>query len=179
MRHTANFTALAQGAISGSGVLTGDQSYQLWRSSMSIRKVQIWSGFFSLLVCAAVALAQNATGSITGTVIDPNNEVIANATITVTSRATGAMRKVTTKGEGNYTVENLLPGEYEVKVEVQGFVTQIQILPVQVGASTTGNFSMTIGAASQTIEVSGGAPVINTTDTVVGGIVNREAIDNL
>src|SRR5262245_28241793 len=146
---------------------------------MRFRRVQFCSGFLSLFVCAAVALAQNATGSIAGTVMDPNNEVIANATITVTNRATGAMRKVTTKGEGNYTVESLLPGEYEVKVEVQGFVTQVQILPVQVGASTTGNFSMTIGAANQTIEVSGGAPVINTTDTVVGGIVNREAIDNL
>src|SRR5215468_12615110 len=167
MRHTANFTAPAQGAFSGSGVLTSDQSHQLWRSSMSIRKVQIWSGFLSLLVCAAVALAQNATGSITGTVIDPNNEVIANATITVTSRATGAMRKVSTRGEGNYTVENLIPGEYEVRVESQGFVTQVQVLLVQVGASTTSNFSMTVGATSQTIEVAGGASVINTTDSVV------------
>src|SRR5215510_832825 len=179
MRPAANFTTPARGAFSGGGVFNSDSSHQLWRSSMRIRKVQFCSGLLSLLVCAAVALAQNATGSITGAVIDPNNEVIANATITVTSRATGAMRKVTTKGEGNYTVENLIPGEYEVKVEAQGFVTQIQILPVQVGASTTGNFSMTIGAANQTIEVSGGAPVINTTDTVVGGIVNREAIDNL
>src|SRR5215471_16252415 len=179
MRPAANFTTPARGAFSGGGVFTSDSSHQLWRSSMRIRKVQFCSGLLSLFVCAAVALAQNATGSITGAVIDPNNEVIANATITVTSRATGAMRKITTKSEGNYTVENLFPGEYEVKVEAQGFVTQIQILPVQVGASTTGNFSMTIGAANQTIEVSGGAPVINTTDTVVGGIVNREAIDNL
>src|SRR5215475_2889871 len=97
-------------------------------------------GFLLALVCEAVSLAQNATGSITGAVTDPNNEVIANATVTVTNRATGAVRKVTSKDEGNYTVENLLPGEYEVKIEVQGFITQIKVLLVQVGGSTTGNF---------------------------------------
>jgi hypothetical protein len=146
---------------------------------MRFRQSQFLSGFLLLLVCAAATLAQNATGSITGTVTDPNNEVIANAAVTVTNKATGAVRKIATKGEGNYTVENLIPGEYEVRVESQGFITQLQVLLVQVGASTTGNFSMSIGAASQTIEVTGGAPIINTTDTVVGGVVNREAIENL
>ena len=110
---------------------------------------------------------------------DPNNEALASAAVTVTSKATGAVRKVSTKGEGNYTVENLIPGEYEVRVESQGFATQVQVLLVQVGASTTGNFSMTIGAANQTIEVTGGAPVINTTDTVIGGVINRERVENL
>jgi hypothetical protein len=146
---------------------------------MRFRQAQFWTGFSFLLVCAAAALAQNATGSITGAVTDPNNEAIASATVTVTNKATGAVRKVATKGEGNYTVENLIPGEYEVRVESHGFVTQVRVLLVQVGASTTGNFSMTVGAANQTIEVTGGAPVINTTDSVVGGIVNREAIENL
>ncbi len=146
---------------------------------MHFRKVQFLSGFLLLLVCAGAGLAQNATGSITGMVTDPNNEAIASAAVTVTSKATGAVRKIATKGEGKYTVENLIPGEYEVRVESQGFVTQVQVLLVQVGASTTGNFSMTVGATSQTIEVSGGASVINTTDSVVGGVVNRQAIENL
>jgi hypothetical protein len=147
---------------------------------MRFRKVQSFSGILlSLFVGATVALAQNATGAITGVVTDPNSEALANATITITNNATGAVRKLTTKGEGNYTAENLVPGEYEVKVESQGFVTQIRILLVQVGASTTGNFAMTVGATNQTMEVSGGAPVINTTDTVIGGVVNRERIESL
>jgi carboxypeptidase family protein len=146
---------------------------------MRFRQVQFCTGFLLLLASVAIALAQNATGSITGTVTDPNNEAIANATITVTNKATGAVRKLTTKGEGNYTVENLVPGEYEVRVESQGFVTQVRVMLVQVGASTTGNFSMTVGATNQTMEVSGGAPVINPTDTVIGGVVNRERIESL
>ena len=54
---------------------------------MRFRKVHFCSGFLLALVCAAAALAQNATGSITGTVKDPNNEVIANAVVTVTNEA--------------------------------------------------------------------------------------------
>lgn len=146
---------------------------------MRFRQSQIWSGFLLSLVCSAAALAQNATGSITGTVIDPNNDVVANATITVTNKATGAVRKVATRGGGTYSVENLFPGEYEVKVEAQGFVTQLQALPVVVGSTTTGNFSMTVGGTSQTIEVTAAAPIINTTDTTVGGVVNRDRVENL
>jgi hypothetical protein len=146
---------------------------------MRFRKVHFCSGFLLLLVCAAIAVAQNATGSITGTVTDPNNDVVSNATITVTNKATGAVRKVATRGAGAYSVENLFPGVYEVKVEAQGFTTQLQTLPVEVGNTTTGNFSMTVGVASQTVEVTGGAPIINTTDTTVGGVINRDRVENL
>jgi hypothetical protein len=97
----------------------------------------------------------------------------------VTNKATGAVRKVTTRGGGVYSVENLFPGEYEVKVEAQGFITQLQALPVVVGNTTTGNFSMTVGGASQTIEVTAAAPIINTTDTTVGGVVSRERVESL
>jgi hypothetical protein len=146
---------------------------------MRFRQSQFLSGFFLLLVCAAVTLAQNATGSITGTVTDPNNEAITNAVVTVTNKATGAVRKLTTRSEGNYSVENLFPGEYEIKVESQGFVSQAQTLTVQVGNNTTGNFSMTVGATSQTIEVTGGAPLVNTTDSNIGGVVTRNQINDL
>jgi sarcosine oxidase gamma subunit len=131
------------------------------------------------LFCAAAGLAQNATGAITGAVTDPNNEAIMNATVTVTNKATGATRKVMTKEEGNFTVENLMPGEYEVKVEARGFITQLQLLAVQVGNGATANFSMTVGVASQTVEVSGTAQIVNTTDTVVGGVISRERVENL
>src|SRR5262247_868654 len=138
---------------------------------MRFRKVQFRSGFLLALICAAVALAQNATGSIAGTVIDPKNDVIA--------KATGQGRKVATRGAGSYSVENLFPGIYEVKVEAQGFVTQLQTLPVEVGNTTTGNFSMTVGVTSQTIEVTGASPILNTSDTTVGGVVNRDRVENL
>src|SRR5262245_44365347 len=124
-------------------------------------------------------VAQNATGSIRGTITDQNGAVLPKANVAATRIATTSTRKVTTANDGNYSVENLLPGEYEVKVEAQGFASQIQRLIVEVGNATTANFAMSVGAVSQTVEVTAEAPVINTTDTVVGGVINRERVENL
>jgi hypothetical protein len=125
------------------------------------------------------ATAQNATGSITGTVTDPNNALVPNAAVTATNRATGAARKVTTKEEGSFVFENLLPGEYEVKVEASGFTTQLRTQTVQVGTTATLNFSLSVGTASQTIEVVGGAPILNTSDSGLGGVVTQAQVENL
>ncbi len=106
--------------------------------------------------------------------------MIANAAISVTNKATGAARRLVTSNEGNYLADNLPPGEYEVKVEAMGFAYQIQALTVQVGITTTSNFSLTVGVASQTIEVTGGgAPILNTSDSGLGGIVTQKQIESL
>ena len=124
-------------------------------------------------------LAQNATGSIKGLVKDPNSAVVENASVTATLKTTGSVRKLNTGSDGTFVVENLLPGEYEVKIEAQGFTTLIQTVIVEVGSTTTTDFPLAVGGGTQTIEVTGGAPVINTTDTVVGGIINRDRVENL
>ena len=63
--------------------------------------------FFSVPV-----LAQATTGTIKGTVVDPNGAVIAGASVTVKNEATGVEEVTSTSGEGNFTVSNLLPGKY-------------------------------------------------------------------
>jgi hypothetical protein len=134
----------------------------------------------ALLMCVSIqAFAQNATGSIKGVVKDQNDAVVTTAVITATNKATGAVRKMNAGSDGIYALENLAPGEYEVKAESQGFSTQIQTLTVEVGATATGNFSMTVGAVTQVVEVTAEAPIINTTDTVVGGVINRHQVENL
>lgn len=125
------------------------------------------------------AFGQNATGAIKGVVKDPNNAVVTNAVATSTSKATGATRKLNAGSDGVFVFESLQPGDYEVKVEAQGFSTQVQILTVQVGGTTTADFSVAVGATTQTVDVTADAPVINTTDTVVGGIIGRDRVENL
>jgi hypothetical protein len=146
---------------------------------MRFRIVQFCSGFLLVFLCAAIALAQNATGSITGTVTDPTGAVLPNASVTVTNTATGATRKLTTGSEGNYSAENLAPGEYEVKVEASGFTSQIKTLIVQVGNTANGAFAMSVGAASQTVEVVGAAPILNTSDSGLGGVVTQKQVESL
>jgi hypothetical protein len=125
------------------------------------------------------APAQNATGSMRGTVKDQDGAVLSGASVTVTSSATKATRRTKTSDDGTFSSENLQPGEYEVKVELHGFASQAQKLIVEVGNTTSANFSMTVGAVTQTVQVVAEAPVINKTDTVVGGIINRDRVENL
>ena len=149
---------------------------------MRNKQVHQLTTILSIVILAGMgmqAYAQNATGAINGIVSDPNNEMISNAVVTVTNKATGVTRKITTKSEGTFRFENMVPAEYEVKVEAQGFITQIQNYIVQVGQTTTGNFSLTIGATSQTIEVTGGAPILNTSDSGLGGVVTRNQVESL
>ena len=69
-----------------------------------------------LLLCTAALAQTPTTGRIAGTVKDPNGAVIAGAQVTVTNKTKGDERKVTTDGEGNYTVSVLPPGAYRVTV---------------------------------------------------------------
>ena len=165
-----------QGSLRGAIIDKGEKCMR-FKYSYLLYAVVLLALSMSLGICV---FAQNATGSITGVITDPNNAVIPNAAVTVTNRATGAVRKVVTKEEGNYTVENLVPGQYEVKIEAKGFSTMLQIVSVEVGSTATGNFAMTVGQSSELITVSGeSSSLVNTTDTVVGGIVNRDKVENL
>ncbi len=143
----------------------------------------LWLSVFVLgllLSPASRAYAQNATGAINGTVSDPQDAVVAGATVSATHRATGATRKLTSNSEGSFVFESLIPGEYEVKVEAQGFTSQLTVFTVQVGATVSAKFALSVGRSSELINVSGDStPIVNTTDTVVGGLINREKVENL
>ena len=139
----------------------------------------------AIVVAALVAqtalpvLAQNPTGGITGTVADEQGAVIAKADITITSKATGEIRKLTSNDVGIYKAETLLPGLYEVRVEMQGFSTQIQTLTVEVGSTTTSNFSLRVGNSKEIVDIVSEAPIIDKTDFKIDGVIGRQKIDAL
>ena len=124
-------------------------------------------------------LAQNPVGAIRGIVTDQQGAVIQNASITVTNKATGDVRKANTGGDGIYLVSALLPGEYEVKIEAQGFATQLLSVLVQVGNTSTGDVSLRVGAASEVVDVVSEAPVIDKTNYKIDGVITRQKIDAL
>jgi hypothetical protein len=72
-----------------------------------------------------VASAQTFRGTILGTITDPNDAVVAGATVTVKNTSTGLERSTDTDYTGNYTVPELPIGPYEVRVEQPGFVTAV------------------------------------------------------
>jgi hypothetical protein len=128
---------------------------------------------------ALTVAAQNPTGSIRGTVTDEQGAVLPKAAVTITNKATGDVRKTTSGEDGTYGVENLLPGDYDVKIEGSGFSTVTQMVTVQVGNASNGNVTLRAGAANVVVDVVSEAPIIDKTDYKIDGVVTRQKIDAL
>src|SRR6478609_2980312 len=132
---------------------------------------------FALLPAGAQSTV--ATGSIQGTVTDPNGAVVPNATVTITSKATGQATKFTSSSSGTYASGALIPGEYEVRIEAKGFQTHVLTVPVQVGNIASGSAKLTLGQSSEVVEVTGSAVAINTEQATVQGVLSTQQIENL
>src|SRR5215467_6701118 len=109
----------------------------------------------TLLALPALAQSTVSTGSIQGTVEDPNGAVVPNAAISITNKGNGQTLKLTSSSSGSYASGALQPGAYEARVESKGFRTEVVSLTVQVGTITTSNVRLTLGQASEVVEVTG------------------------
>jgi hypothetical protein len=132
---------------------------------------------FSLLPARAQSTV--ATGSIQGTVIDPNGAVVPDANITITNKATGQTKKITSSASGTYSSGALAPGDYEIRIEAKGFQTQVINAPVQVGVTTAGNAKLVLGQSNEVVEVTGSAVTVNTEQGTVQGVLTTQQIENL
>jgi len=88
-----------------------------------------------VIAIAVSALAQTATGSIRGIVSDPSKAIISGAKVTVTNKDTGAARVTQTNSAGEFQFSLLQPGDYEIKVTMQGFKSHVAPVTLQVGES--------------------------------------------
>ena len=132
---------------------------------------------FALLPASAQSTV--STGSIQGTVTDPNGAVVPNAAVTITNKATGQASKFTSSSSGTYASGALIPGEYEVRIEAKGFQTQLLTVPVQVGNIAAGSAKLTLGQSTEVVEVTGSAVAINTEQATVQGVLSTQQIENL
>src|ERR1051326_7560540 len=91
------------------------------------------AAFVFLSATPLLAQATISTGSIQGTVTDPNGSVVPGAKVTISNRATGQSSVLSTNSNGGYVSGSLIPGDYTVRVESKGFQTSEANIPVQVG----------------------------------------------
>jgi len=111
----------------------------------------------------STATAQAVYGSISGSVTDNSGGVLPGVTVTITSIERKTVDSVVTNESGNYTKERLLPGTYEVKVELTGFKTAVvPTVQVSVDTQTPLDFKLELGAMTETVEVTGGSPLLKT-----------------
>ena len=125
------------------------------------------------------ARAQGTTGSITGTVTDSTSAVISGATVTITQLSTNEAHIVTTSDLGTYSVTQLPPGTYSVKVNKGGFQGyQQEEIVLTIDQIAQVNATLQVGSEQQTVTVTGEAPEIQTEASSVGLVVDSQTIQN-
>ena len=117
----------------------------------------------TLILHPLSAHAQAVYGSISGTVTDASGAVLPGVTVTITSLERKTVDTAVTNESGNFVRERLLPGVYEVKAELSGFkVAVVPQVRVGVDAQTPVDFALELGELTETIEVTGGSPLLKT-----------------
>jgi len=126
------------------------------------------------------AWCQGSLGSLIGRVTDSGGAVIAGAGVAIRNNATGIEQQVSTSSEGSFLAPNLQPGQYTVTVTQTGFRTAVlENVVVSTASATTANVTLEVGAVTESITVSGGATVLQTTSAEVGTVMPTKAILDL
>jgi hypothetical protein len=119
------------------------------------------------------ARMQSPAGQMGGYVTDPNGAVVSNARVTVTSPDNGISRGTVTDSSGNWTVLGLPSGSYRVKVESNGFKTSANNVRYDSSQPSMYGSVLTVGAATETIEVTASAPMLNTETSSIAAVEGR------
>src|SRR5712672_977536 len=144
----------------------------------------IWVGLVVVcLMCGfktSTTLAQAVYGSILGTVTDPQGGAVSGAKVTVTSVTKSTVVETTTNESGNYTVTHLIPDTYKIRIEAPGFKAT-DIPSVQVSADTSAHVdaTMQVGEVTQTVEVTGEIPQLQTDRADVDIQFNQKYVEDL
>ncbi len=135
--------------------------------------------FAALLFAAAFAFAQVDVTSVTGTVSDPTGAAVPGATVQAVNTATGATLSTTTNDKGIYTIPALPAGGYRVTVSKAGFKTEtVENVALVVGVPGTVNVKLEIGAATETVQVTAGAEIVQAqTADVSTNLTGRQVQD--
>ena len=131
----------------------------------------------AVTIAASPANAQVSGATLSGTITDPTGAVIPGAQVSIANKATGENRDVTTNAAGLYAAPNLLPGLYDVTVAASGFSTAKESnVTLTVGGQQTLNLPLKIGEASQTVEVTGAATLVQTANSTISNEIESRQI---
>jgi Carboxypeptidase regulatory-like domain len=124
--------------------------------------------------------AQEVTASITGTVTDPSGAAVPGATVTATSVERGIAYTAQTNDSGLYRIPQLPVGSYSLKIEKSGFaVASHAAFVLTVNQVAQIDIAMKVGQTTETVEVTGAAPALETQTTEVGTVINSATNDNM
>src|ERR1700752_1355296 len=143
------------------------------------RTIQL-SLFLVLLLIASAASAQSNYASLSGTIVDQQEKVVAGCAVHLTSATTRASRQATTNDLGIFQISGLLPGDYALSGQATGFAPVTQELKLEVGQAMTVDLMLKVAAVSTVVDVrTDTVNLLKTTDASVGEVVEPTSVQNL
>src|SRR5262252_2731565 len=132
------------------------------------------------LIGSTWVLAQSTGGRILGRVSDPSGAVLANVKVTLVNEATGVSSSTPTNESGDYVFPQVPVGSYRMEFDLAGFKKNLQRgVNVDLNQVVTVNSVLQIGQAKETVEVSSEAPLVDTTSTQLGAVMDSQSVSNL
>jgi len=147
----------------------------LWQRHASCRSnvISVLVLSLILLLAAPFAGAQSTGGQIRGTVSDPSGASVTAATLTLVNEATGSQRSVQSGANGEYIFIEVPVGKYEIDVAQAGFKKFVRKdITLDLNQVVSVDITLQLGSASESVEVTGAPPVVDTTSTQLGAVVN-------
>jgi len=135
----------------------------------------------SVLIVGSCLSAQENVGTIIGTVRGPNGNPIAGATISLSGANLLGSRPVQTDAQGNYRIQLLLPGQYTVRVSMQGFISGTAVVNLTGGSTIRADLNLrAVGVQEEVVEIVGTEnPMIDKTETKVASTYTATDLSNL
>src|SRR6202158_2869953 len=131
-------------------------------------------------LAAPFAGAQSTGGRIRGTVMDPSGGAVPSTTVQLVNEATNATREVQTGANGEYIFIEVPVGSYEINVTLQGFKKYVRKgIVLDLNQVLTVDIGLQLGGSTDVVEVTGAPPVVDTTSTQLGAIVNDRSSTQL
>lgn len=150
------------------------------RTFSAIKCFLIWAPFFVVLLVGATTTFAQETATILGTVKDASGAAVAGANVTARNTDTSQTRTAVSEADGAYRIPGLLVGNYEVRVEHEGFQAAVHTgLVLTVDLQAVVNMTLQVGSVNQTVSVTGEAPLVDTTTSSLGGLVDSQRMTDL
>src|SRR6202161_4770657 len=145
----------------------------------SMRSAKTLMLFLMALLTSLNVAGQQITGNIRGTVSDPSGAIVQAATVTAKQIETGLTRVAITDKQGEYVLVELPIGHYQLEVQAKGFETYLQEgISLDVNQNAAVSVHLELGSATQRVEVSANATLVQTTVSSLGQtVMEREILD--
>jgi len=142
-------------------------------------KRSLWGWMLFCILSTAITSAQNSNTSLRGAVKDTSGAMVPGAAVVLTDNATGQTYRAVSNSSGNYIFPVVSPAHYSITVTSSGFAAQTLTAELLVNQPATIDITLSVQASTVTVDVSGGAQTLNTTDASLGGSADNALIQAL